>query len=149
MQSSMDELVLIIKSEILEKSREIRANLNQINDIKGIHQTLFPDRNSLASLAPEELKAEIRQRIDSFDAKALKVQTENQINELKKREEIEINPEAALPGENSTTPQIEDFTIEISLLANVVTAKKIANTVRETFSDRDGVSNIKLLRSKI
>ncbi|MDB4545286.1 hypothetical protein N9009_01870, partial [bacterium] len=94
-------------------------------------------------------KAEIRQRIDSFDAEALKGQTENQKIELKKREEIEISPEAALHGESSTTPKIENFTIEISLLANISTAKEIANTVRETFSDRDGVSNIKLLRSEI
>jgi hypothetical protein len=148
MQFAIDGLCDTIKMEISQKAAEVTNNGVAIDTLPSQYQLLFPDRHSLIALTQQALNLTIDKRIALFNEENTKRKAEKVINELKKLEEVDLNPDIRLHPESVNLVEKEKYRLVIDILSSKETAIEIARSIRQAYGDNDNasISSMKLTR---
>jgi len=145
-QSAIDNLCDIIKLEISKKTAEMKNNGMAIDILPGKYKALFQDRHSLLALTKQELDLTIDKRIALFNEENMKIKAEKTINDLKKLEDIELNPDAHRYSESAEILGKGKYRLIMDILSTKDIAIEIARSVRQAYDDNTSISSIRLTR---
>lgn len=147
MQFAIDGLCGGIKLEISQKAAEVTNNGVVIESLPSKYKLLFQDRNSLLALTKQELNLTIDRRIALFNEENTRIKAEKAINDLKKLEEVELNPDASLHSESAYILEKEKYRLVIDILSSKDTAIEIARSIRQAYGDNASISSMRLTRN--
>lgn len=147
LQAAIDNICSRIKNDISVKLIGVTNNKVKIDSLPEGYKLLFQDWKTLLSLSQNELDLEIDKRIAKYNEQIAQNEAEKRANELKKIENIELNPEKVSADKIKRGPQ-EKYRILIDLLSTKDAAKEIARMIKENYGDDPSVSEIKLIRNR-
>jgi len=145
MQLAINDLCGRIKLKISQKAEEVTNNGITIDTLPSKYQLLFQDRNSLIVLTKPELDLTIDKRIALLNEENARIKAEKTINDLKKLEDTELNPDTSLHSESADIK--EKYRLIIDILSTKDTAIEIARSIRQVYGDNASISNIRLTRN--
>ena len=135
-----------IKLEISQKATEIASNREAIDTLPSRYKPLFQDQDSLLDLTRRELSLTIDKRIALFNEENAKLKAERAIEDLRKLEDAELNPDTGDSPEGTDTQDRYKLAIDICSTRNV--AIEIARSIRRDHGDNAAISSIRLTRSR-
>lgn len=135
-----------IKSEIEQKAAEIANNGAKLNTFPDRYKILFQDRNSLLTLTEQELNLTIEKRIALFNEENARIKAEKAINDLKKFEDVVLNPDNKLNYANEDIPEKEKYRIIIDIQSSKDIAIETARSIRQRYGNDTSISDIRLTR---
>jgi len=116
LQQAIDQLCNLIKKEVSDKAMEVANNKAKLDALPTGYKMLFQDIESLLGTAENVLELEIDKRIARYNEEIAKNETEKQSSELKRIEDVELNPEN-ISTTATEIPTKERFQVIIDILS--------------------------------
>ncbi len=146
-QSAIDGLCGAIELEISQKAAEVTDNGATIDVLPDRYRLLFQDRKSLLSLTKKELDLTVDKRIALFNEENTRIKAEKAINDLKKLEDVELNPDTGGHPGSAEILEKEKYRLIMDILSTKETAIEIARSIRQAHGDNASILSIRLTRN--
>ena len=146
LHQAIDQLCNIIKKEVSDKAIEVINNKSKLDALPTGYKMLFQDIDSLLGFDKNVLDLEIDKRIARYNGEIAKNEAEKQSSELKRIEDVELNPGNISTIATEITTK-ERFQVIIDILSTKDQAKGIAQEIKSGYVDNPYISEIRLTRN--
>ena len=141
-QNAIDNLCRRIKTEILQKEKDVANNGLAIDSLPARYKILFQDRDSLLSSTKQELDSIIDKRIYCYNKEIGNTESEKEITGKGKLEDADRNIDGKFYNEKGQNK--EKFRITIDIFAPKDSATEIVRSIQGFYIDNKSILNILL-----
>ena len=141
-QNAIDNLCRKIKTEILQKEKDVANNGLAIDSLPARYKILFQDRDSLISTTKQELDSIIDKRIYCYNKEIGNAESEKEITGKGKLEDTDRNIDENFYNEKGQNK--EKFRITIDIFAPKDSATEIVRSLQGFYIDNKSILNILL-----